>query len=99
MAVRIFSIRTGLDAAPATPGSTGPDVSLTTPVIDAWAYTVAGRKRMHADTRRIAIKRCMRCLQLSRHAACVSYTLACRLGQRSTAAQAWQTSAWPLTTT
>ena len=36
-AERTFSIRTGLDASTVTPGSTPPDVSLTTPVIDAWA--------------------------------------------------------------
>src|ERR1700704_5954136 len=47
-AERTFSISTGLDASTVTPGSTAPDVSLTTPVMDAWAYTAAGRKMKHA---------------------------------------------------
>jgi hypothetical protein len=35
MAVLVFSIRTGLLASTETPGSTAPEVSLTTPVIVA----------------------------------------------------------------
>src|SRR5215470_15736806 len=34
-AVRVFSMRTGLDTSTVTPGRTAPDVSFTTPVIDA----------------------------------------------------------------
>src|SRR5437764_13088236 len=34
-AERVFSMRTGLDTSTVTPGRTAPDVSLTTPVIDA----------------------------------------------------------------
>ena len=41
-AVRIFSISSGLDASTVTPGSTAPDESLTTPVIDACANAAAG---------------------------------------------------------
>ena len=41
-AVRTFSISTALDASTVTPGSTAPDVSLTTPVMDAWAKAAAG---------------------------------------------------------
>src|SRR5687767_1029818 len=36
-AVRTFSINAGLDASTVTPGSTAPDVSFTTPVIDCAA--------------------------------------------------------------
>ena len=36
-AVRTFSMSAGLAASTVTPGSTAPDVSFTTPVIDAWA--------------------------------------------------------------
>src|SRR5262245_53057705 len=43
MTVRIFSISTGLAASTVTPGSTAPDVSLTVPVMDAWANTAEGR--------------------------------------------------------
>src|SRR5688572_22822025 len=40
--VRTFSMRAGLAASTVTPGSTPPDVSRTTPAIDAWAYAAAG---------------------------------------------------------
>ena len=43
-AVRAFSISAGLEASTVTPGSTAPDASLTTPVMDACANAVAGRK-------------------------------------------------------
>ncbi len=36
-AVRTFSMMAGLLASTVTPGRTAPDVSFTTPVIDAWA--------------------------------------------------------------
>src|SRR5678816_1592107 len=39
---RIFSMSAGLDASTVTPGSTPPDESFTTPVMDAWAYADAG---------------------------------------------------------
>src|SRR5689334_6630392 len=42
-AERTFSMSAGLDASTVTPGSTAPDESLTTPVIDAWAYADAGK--------------------------------------------------------
>ena len=35
---RTFSISAGLATSTVTPGSTAPDVSRTTPVMDAWAY-------------------------------------------------------------
>ncbi len=47
-AVRVFSMRTGLAASTVTPGNTAPDVSLTTPVIDACANASAGSRTMHA---------------------------------------------------
>src|SRR5204863_5963703 len=46
-AERVFSISTGLDTSTVTPGSTAPDVSLTTPVTDAstpWADTAVGTR-------------------------------------------------------
>src|SRR6266850_5532414 len=39
---RTFSIRAGLAASTVTPGTTAPDVSCTTPVMDAWPYTSEG---------------------------------------------------------
>src|SRR5438876_507773 len=42
MALRVLSISAGLEASTVTPGSTAPDESFTTPVIDAWAYAEAG---------------------------------------------------------
>src|SRR5688572_19816920 len=47
--VRTFSINAGLAASTVTPGSTAPDESLTTPAIDAWAYTALG---ISAETRK-----------------------------------------------
>src|SRR6187431_2082955 len=44
------SISAGLDASTVTPGSTPPEVSLTTPVIDAWAYAAAGTTASHVST-------------------------------------------------
>src|SRR5215471_1573593 len=41
-ALCVFSIRTGLDASTVTPGSTAPDTSLTTPLMEAWANAAAG---------------------------------------------------------
>src|SRR5687767_6534065 len=48
--VRTFSINTGLDASTVTPGSTAPDVSLTTPAIDACANARLGVSSVHAST-------------------------------------------------
>ena len=39
-----FSIRTSLEASTVTPGSTAPEVSLTTPVMDDWACATPGAK-------------------------------------------------------
>src|SRR6185436_18686896 len=39
---RAFSINAGLAASTVTPGRTAPDVSLTTPAMDACAYAAAG---------------------------------------------------------
>ncbi len=44
---RVFSMRTGLDVSTVTPGSTAPDESLTTPVIDAWANASVGNRTRH----------------------------------------------------
>src|SRR5436190_16939404 len=49
-AERTFSMRTGLAASTVTPGSTAPDVSFTTPVMDAWAYAAAGMITRHTTT-------------------------------------------------
>src|SRR5713101_9955314 len=49
IAERVFSIRTGLDASTLTPGSTPPDVSLTTPESVAWAKAEAGIITSHAN--------------------------------------------------
>src|SRR5262245_44469646 len=46
---RVFSISAGLDVSTVTPGSTAPDESLTTPVIDAWANTSVGNRTRHAS--------------------------------------------------
>ncbi len=43
VAVRIFSISTGLEASTVTPGSTAPDVSLTVPARVTWAHAALGR--------------------------------------------------------
>ena len=48
---RTFSIRTGLAASTVTPGSTAPDVSLTTPVMAACANAAAGSKQDHQEGR------------------------------------------------
>jgi len=39
---RVFSISAGLDTSTVTPGNTAPELSLTTPVTDAWAYAAIG---------------------------------------------------------
>src|SRR5688500_17114195 len=49
-AVRTFSIRAGLDASTVTPGSTAPEESFTTPVIDACANTADGRSTRRPTT-------------------------------------------------
>ena len=56
-AVRTFSMMAGLDASTVTPGSTAPDVSFTTPVIEAWANAVAGAIRRPANTTQILANR------------------------------------------
>src|SRR3989304_526553 len=47
---RTFSMSASLDASTVTPGSTAPDVSLTEPVIDAWASTTEGTSSALATT-------------------------------------------------
>src|SRR3954453_18119673 len=49
---RDFSISAGLDASTRTPGSTAPELSFTTPVMDACAYAATGSSVSH---RQIAI--------------------------------------------
>src|SRR6266545_1672849 len=53
---RAFSISAGLLASTVTPGSTAPDGSLTTPVIEAWAKAAEGIRnaRSNARTKRTA---------------------------------------------
>ena len=41
-AERTFSISAGLEASTVTPGNTAPEVSRTTPAIEAWANAAAG---------------------------------------------------------
>src|ERR1700752_865192 len=48
---------TGLEASTVTPGSTAPDVSLTTPVIDAWACAADGSSAKSATTTHAAFTR------------------------------------------
>src|SRR4051812_25866613 len=48
-AERVFSIRAGLAASTVTPGSTAPDVSLTTPASDACANSTRGMSRPIAN--------------------------------------------------
>src|SRR6188768_3021654 len=50
-AVLTFSISTSLDASTVTPGSTAPDVSLITPLIDDWACASPGARSKTAQTR------------------------------------------------
>src|SRR5215831_19208256 len=48
-AVRVFSMRAGLATSTVTPGSTAPDVSFTTPVIDACANASVGNRTRQAN--------------------------------------------------
>src|SRR4051812_12582595 len=50
VAVRTFSIRSGLAASTVTPGSTPPDASLTTPVMVAWARATEGANTSNPAT-------------------------------------------------
>jgi hypothetical protein len=50
-AVRTFSISTSLLASTVTPGSTAPEVSLTTPAIEDWAYAEDDARRNPKVTR------------------------------------------------
>src|SRR5215510_7807222 len=43
--VRVFSMSTGLATSIVTPGRTAPDVSLTVPVKELWAYAAPGSRR------------------------------------------------------
>src|SRR5207249_8590996 len=47
---RTLSINAGLAASTVTPGRTAPDVSFTTPAMDAWAYAPAGTSMSDAIT-------------------------------------------------
>ena len=46
------AISAGLLASTVTPGSTAPDVSLTTPVMLLWAHAAAGSRNRHTATSR-----------------------------------------------
>src|SRR5262245_29357083 len=50
-AARDFSINDGLVASTVTPGSTPPEVSLTTPASAAWANADAGTSVRHANNK------------------------------------------------
>src|SRR5262245_14702116 len=56
-ALRTFSMSAGLDASTVTPGSTAPDESLTTPVIDAWACAADGSSANRATTMHATLTR------------------------------------------
>src|SRR6266850_2873024 len=56
---RTFSISDGLDASTPTPGSTAPDVSRATPVIDACAYSSEGMRRTPREAHAV-FSRCIR---------------------------------------
>src|SRR3982751_2277818 len=62
---RTFSIRAGLDASTVTPGRTAPDVSLTTPVMDACAAARAGTSTTHASNGTISRATLRICVSLS----------------------------------
>src|SRR3990170_5189508 len=49
-AERDCSVSAGLDTSTVTPGSTPPEVSLTTPAIDDWAYAATGTTSRLAKT-------------------------------------------------
>src|ERR1044071_5776392 len=53
VAVRTFSINTGLAASTVTPGSTAPEVSFTTPVMEACAIAAAGTSTAATSPARI----------------------------------------------
>src|SRR5262249_16059981 len=59
---RVFSIKTSLDASTVTPGSTAPDVSLTTPTIAlcAWATLGSSTRQASAAARKTADLRIIR---------------------------------------
>src|SRR4029077_3607730 len=50
-AVGTFSMSAGLDASTVTPGSTAPDASLTTPLIDACADATTGSNSTNPDAK------------------------------------------------
>src|SRR5215831_2830354 len=62
MALRVFSISAGLAASTVTPGSTAPDVSLTTPAMDACANTACGTTIVSKESRRTLMDRRTRTL-------------------------------------
>jgi hypothetical protein len=57
---RTRSIKAGLVASTVTPGSTAPEVSLTVPVMVAWAHTTAGM--MSRETHIVAVTHTRRIL-------------------------------------
>src|ERR1700730_17038296 len=76
-AERTFSMSTGLAASTVTPGSTAPELSFTTPVMDPWAYAAAGTITRPATTSNTRVslliptpfllaRVCFRCVQLPR---------------------------------
>src|SRR6266550_1480068 len=52
-------MRAGLAASTVTPGSTPPDASFTTPVIEAWAYANDGAINKSATTTNNPTSRCI----------------------------------------
>src|SRR5688572_33427893 len=62
---RTFSISAGLAASTVTPGSTAPDVSLTTPPMEACAYAAPGTSTRQAIANRIPFKARIRFLSFA----------------------------------
>src|SRR5689334_18659568 len=50
-----FSIRTSLEASTVTPGIAAPDVSLTTPTIELWAYAALDRSIAPANAKSVLV--------------------------------------------
>src|SRR5688500_10386657 len=67
---RTFSISAGLDASTVTPGSTAPDESFTTPVMDAWAAASAGSNSSQRNAETPVLNTRI----------CASWRVACRTG-------------------
>jgi hypothetical protein len=57
MAVRVFSMRTGLAASTVTPGSTEPDVSFMVPAMDCASAACGNQSKVATNTNDTQIRR------------------------------------------